>query len=453
VTTERPRIFDRQKLQFGVATSDHQCEAYDERFEDNMDRWERTAGVTRRGRATDFWNRYQEDIELARGLGCTLFRFSVSWARVEPRPGEFSDENLRHYEAMVDAIHQAGMEPVVTLLHGAWPLHVEDSGSLYAPAWSERFAGYVQSVAGVLGPKVSRWVTINEPTMFPLGYVKPFWSRSYLRAPGLALDASLDMQLAAVSGLIPNLFRANAIAYDSLKSVNPTAVVTSNPYIFGVPRWMQRLLDGRVRRTRAWDDFERRLRSVVQPPPWLRLLGGTPSILNGNWWHVGIAGGLPEDLCPAGCAGKQDAVALDYYWGLGPLSLRSWKDLMAAIGGDYASAPVYPPLLKWLLDYHSSLFPGQPVWVVENGCVERAGRMSRADYLRVHLAQVRAAADGGVPVDAYICWSITTNREWGLPLTPSSDFGLYHIDLDGDAGLRRVETESTTTYRELIETW
>ena len=57
-------------LRFGVATADHQCEAYDG-HDDIRDVWERVRGLVARGKATDFWNRYGEDVELARGLGCT----------------------------------------------------------------------------------------------------------------------------------------------------------------------------------------------------------------------------------------------------------------------------------------------------------------------------------------------------------------------------------------------
>src|ERR1700757_4023125 len=70
-------------LLFGVATSDHQAEAFDPNGYDCRDEWEKRPGQTARGRATDFWNRYSEDIRLARALGCKIFRFSMSWARVE----------------------------------------------------------------------------------------------------------------------------------------------------------------------------------------------------------------------------------------------------------------------------------------------------------------------------------------------------------------------------------
>ena len=83
-------------LLFGVATSDHQAEAYEPEFADFRDNWEKLQGQTPRGKATDFWNRYPEDIGLARDLGCKLFRFSISWSRVEPRRGEFAAEVLDH---------------------------------------------------------------------------------------------------------------------------------------------------------------------------------------------------------------------------------------------------------------------------------------------------------------------------------------------------------------------
>ena len=80
---------------FGVATADHQVEAYDARVEDIRDIWERRLQQTLRGRATDFWNRYPEDIGLARELGCTAFRFSIAWSRVEPAPGQFGAQGGR----------------------------------------------------------------------------------------------------------------------------------------------------------------------------------------------------------------------------------------------------------------------------------------------------------------------------------------------------------------------
>ncbi|MGC8485682.1 MAG: family 1 glycosylhydrolase, partial [Candidatus Baltobacteraceae bacterium] len=90
-----------ESMHFGVATADHQCEAYDGN-DDIRDLWERSRGLTERGKATDFWNRYREDIDLAKGLGCTIFRLSLSWARLEPEPGRWSDEAFAHYRELLE---------------------------------------------------------------------------------------------------------------------------------------------------------------------------------------------------------------------------------------------------------------------------------------------------------------------------------------------------------------
>src|SRR5262245_47118705 len=93
---------------FGVATADHQCEAYDQRYEDIRDVWEQRLGQTLRGQATDFWNRYPEDIGLAQSLGCKLFRISLAWSRLEPTPGQFDDAAFEHYARLLATIRAAG---------------------------------------------------------------------------------------------------------------------------------------------------------------------------------------------------------------------------------------------------------------------------------------------------------------------------------------------------------
>ena len=111
-----PRVFIRlivklPDLLFGVATSDHQAEAYEPEYADFRDHWEKHQNQTPRGRATDFWNRYPEDIGLARDLGCKIFRFSISWSRVEPRRGEFAADVLNHYRKVAEEVLAAEHAP------------------------------------------------------------------------------------------------------------------------------------------------------------------------------------------------------------------------------------------------------------------------------------------------------------------------------------------------------
>ncbi len=174
------------------------------------------------------------------------------------------------------------------------------------------------------------------------------------------------------------------------------------------------------------------------------------TLLGTNWWNLGMAGKLPEFLCPPECVGSLDYVGLDYYWGVPSFWPSELHRLSAAADFQYASAPVWPSGLDMILSEAAQTFPGKPIIVIENGCVARASGLARADYLAAHVSEVRKAVAHGAPVEAYLCWSITSNREWGLPFDGGSDFGLYHIDLDTDPELKRVPTDSSRTYANLI---
>jgi ABC-type amino acid transport substrate-binding protein len=585
----------------------------------------------------------------------------------------------------VDAIVEAGMEPVLTLHHYAWPLHLQDAGGLIAPEFPERFAAYTARVVRALGGRVRWWVTFNEPDQLVYGYMKPWWQGEYRMPPGLPAGVTLEQQLRCARLLMRSLFAANARARQTIREARPDAMVGANPFVLGVPRPLQWFLDWRTTRLRTeadWDragrraaarppsvpprvdivaaalsataergqdvefslpyrvasirlltradagiagasdlagrtvavvrgstaesgagdllpgaivlsvaDYEagvaavadgraaallgddvalaglaarapgrfavgeplRRERHVVAVPsgsrqllqivndaisgaapaplparpgpnlrrvlrrrrlvagvsevpgvaerdpatggwsgeevdiargvaervfgdpdrvtfeplqmservralrPWTRVLDPllrsfdfALCALNGNWWHLGLAGRLPEWLCPADCVGEQDYVGLDYYWGIRSLAPGQLRALADAAAGDFAHAPVWPSAMRRVLHSAARLFPGQPVLIVENGSVTVASGMDRVAYIREHVRQTMLARAEGVPVAGYLCWAITSNREWGLPFGPANDFGLYHVDLDTDPALTRVATEAAAAYAELI---
>lgn len=673
-------------LRFGVATADHQCEAYDDR-DDIRDVWERTHRLTPRGKATDFWNRYKEDVDLAKGLGCTAFRLSLSWARLEPQAGVWDDAAFEHYREVLQYMRDAGMATVVTLHHNTWPLHVEaagDGAGMLDPLFPDRVRLYARHVAQRLGDLIDYYVTINEPNQLVYGYIKGFWMSGYPMPPGRDLLATGEEQMDMVLQLIPNLFRAHNAAREEIKHLYPGAKVGTNPLVLGLPQWLQRLADRNATRVKSPEDVRRQARRLAQhtlldlgnvdisiaqlttthhrmeyalfsqpylvthlavlhrasePLPkdfgsWKARIGvveGLPpaahapglfpdasleyfthlgdaldalhgakvdavfdqeamlrqnatgdfsldvlagdeqrygvalalgsqtllalvnsaikndgshdaqrepddsverirkrgklrvgihpgiqglcmpdgkggyegiepnlarriaqeifgsngahvqfvpvsgrerisatrsplrffdglrksigmftTLIGTNWWNLGMAGELPEFLCPRECVGTLDYVGLDYYWGVPTVWPTQLKRLSAAAECRYGSAPVWPNVLRTILRDAQRRFPDKPIIVIENGCVTNADGFSRAKYLEAHIKEVLEAYNSGVPIEAYLCWSITSNREWGLPFDDNSDFGLYHIDLDRDPDLKRVPTEAATRYAELI---
>lgn len=457
-------------LLFGVATSDHQCEAFDPRYRDIWDLWEETVGLTPRGRATDFWNRYREDIELARELGCRAFRISIAWARVEPAAGEYSEQALAHYRDVLEAIRAAGMAPIVTLHHWTWPLHVEARGGMAGPEFSGIFRGYAAEVARRLGEGVPYWLTFNEPNALPFGYIRLPWQRHYPMPPGMG-DATTREQVDAVAQLIRNLFLAHTAAREEIRALYPEAKFGCNPCILGMPEWFQRWADRRLTRSRSQTEWARReeraavrvefrrvkpgrraasLQSLIRAiPEALEKLRSFTTLWNTNWWHLGMAGKLPRFLCPPECVGQQDFVGLDYYWGTDTLRCGRVFQLIEAMAQKFDRAPIWPRGLHNALCRYAQLFPGMEILIAENGCPDRQD-MDRSTYLRRHLREVMRARQRGINVVGYLCWSLTTSREWGLPPGAASDFGLYHIDLDGES-LERVPTPSARVYQNIVE--
>jgi hypothetical protein len=172
------------------------------------------------------------------------------------------------------------------------------------------------------------------------------------------------------------------------------------------------------------------------------------SFIGANWWQLGMRGHLPTFLCPPECRGQLDYVAFDYYFGT-PL-LHEIHRLMDVIDRHYDRAPIWSGGLYDALHYFQDMFPDKPLFVIENGVAGPARGMRRVKYLRDHVREVQRAREEGVNVIGYLAWSLTSNREWGLPWGPVGDFGLYHIDLDGDPNLTRRPTPASAAYQRIV---
>ncbi len=189
-----------------------------------------------------------------------VFRLSLSWARLEPEPGAWSDEAFAHYRDVLQAMRDAGMSTVVTLVHNTWPLHVQAAGSGAGPldpGFPDRVARFATEVAQRLGDLIDDYVTLNEPNQLVYGWIKGFWMRAYAMPPGQPPYESGDEQMDDVLTLIPNLFRAHAKAREAIRSIRPGARVGTNPLVLGLPRWLQHWIDRNATRLQSPEDAKR----------------------------------------------------------------------------------------------------------------------------------------------------------------------------------------------------
>src|SRR4030095_14643605 len=98
-------------------------------------------------------------------LGANAYRFSVEWSRVETSPGIWDDAAWNHYREEVDRLREAGIVPLVTLLHCTFPACLARRGGLTAPDFAQAFGKFSGEAAARFGEKVDLYATINEPNV------------------------------------------------------------------------------------------------------------------------------------------------------------------------------------------------------------------------------------------------------------------------------------------------
>jgi len=165
------------------------------------------------GAACDEWNLYKEDIKLMKDISLNSYRFSVEWSKIEPKPGEFDESALDHYEQFVDELIKNGIEPMVTLHHFTNPIWFEDKGAFLQEDSPEIFVRFTEKVVQRLGSRVKLWCTINEPAIYAIyGYFTAEFP-----------PAGTNAKQAAKVYL--NMLRSHTAAYRAIKKARPEALV------------------------------------------------------------------------------------------------------------------------------------------------------------------------------------------------------------------------------------
>jgi beta-glucosidase len=381
---------------WGAATSAYQTEGQNR----NTDWWQsEQAGLVpyRSGDACDSWTRWPEDVRLLSQLGLNAYRMSVEWARIEPQPGVFDQAALDHYRQMLEAVREAGLEPIVTLHHFTNPLWLSDAGGWHQPQVVTRFAMYTDQVARRLGDLVRWWVTINEPMVFGLfGNLTGAWPPhrhndvfGYLRHTRHTLAA-------------------HAAARQVLRSRSGEALVSMALHL-----------------------------NPIDPVRYGDLTDHLAVWLYDWLWQGRILRSARNDL---------DWVGVNYYfrllvrWDVAP-----WRFFEAPAMGPHQKTEygweVYPKGLYRVLTRVGRL--GKPVMVTENGIAD-ADDDQRAGYLVAHLRQAHRALADGVDLRGYIHWSLLDNFEWAEGFTKR--FGLAAVDR---ATLRRTLRPSARVYSQI----
>ncbi len=396
---------------WGVASAAHQVEGGCDN--NNWAWWERQvdlqgepriAGGQQAGAACDHWNRYPEDIQLMKQLGVSSYRFSVEWSRIEPRQGQFDEEAIQHYHALLDALEEQGIEPMITLLHFTWPQWFEELGAFEKSSNIKHFLRFSDRVFAEYRPKCRLWCTINEIEVVSLiGYL-------------LGLFPPGRKDPAACGWVQRNLVLAHAQVYHHLKAQpggeGAQIGVVKNIFQFDpsrrwfLPEWILAWLADRGHNGVILD----------------YLATGTF-----RWRVPGFAWITTYD---PEVEGAGDFIGLNYY---SHLNARLRASRQEPVG--YQPRPH-----EVMTDFHYAMYPegfhrallriaklGKPIYVTENGVPDATDHI-RDTFIRRYLYAMHRALVEGVDIRGFYYWSLMDNFEWAEGY--DQRFGLYHVDFE-----------------------
>ncbi|MGV9244811.1 GH1 family beta-glucosidase [Streptomyces sp. NPDC003710] len=400
---------------WGVSTSAHQIEgAADAREPSVWDVFTAEPGRVKDGStaavACDHYHRYREDVALLADLGVDAYRFSVSWPRVNSPGG------LDFYDRLVDELCAAGVRPVVTLYHWDLPVTLD---------WLERdtvsrFADYASAVAGRLGDRVAKWITLNEPAEHTLlGHALG------AHAPGrrLMFDALpvAHHQLLAHGLAVRALRAAGAGEIGIANSHGPTWPASAAPEDMAAAEFYDVLLNrlfsdplllGRYPEgigelmAESPEDVATDLKVIAEPVDWYGINYYAPTRVGAPQGEETTFGGLslPSEL-PFSVREIEGHPVTDFGWPVVPEALTE--------------------LLTGFRERYGDRLP--PVVITENGCsYEGVEDRERIAYLDGHIRALHRAVEAGVDVRGYFVWSLLDNFEWAEGY--ARRFGLVHVD-------------------------
>ena len=422
---------------WGVATSAFQIEGAafeDGKGESIWDRFCRVPGVIADASngdvACDHYHRLDADLDLVAGLGVDLYRFSVSWPRVQPRgEGAWNEKGLAFYDRVVDGLLARGLAPHLTLNHWDLPQVLQDKGGWESRDTVHRFVDYALGIQRRLGDRLAAITTHNEPWV-----VAVLGNQEGTFAPGIK-SRKVALQVAH------HLLLSHGLALQALRAEGAAAKLG---IVLNLAHQMP-LTDSEADRAKARLDDARGRRWYADP------------LFKGEYPAEVLAElGTDAPLVEAGdmeiIATPMDYIGINYYSralssAAGPIEARDKPYPKTAMGWE-----IYPDGLRELLLTLHREYKLPPTYITENGGAfpdptadGHVHDVDRIDYLATHIAAVGQALAAGVPMAGYMVWSLMDNFEWASGY--AKRFGIVHVDY---ATLQRTPKDSALWYRDLV---
>lgn len=400
-------------------------------------------------KGVEFYYRYKEDIKLFAEMGYSVFRLSISWARIFPN-GDDKEPNqagLDFYRGVFEECRKYGIEPLVSIWHFDTPLSLEERYG----GWTNRklidfYVRYAETIMREYKGLVKYWLTFNE-------------INGTIMFMDLFGDDATDADYQHAYQHLHHQFVASARTVKLAHEIDPNYVVgnmicgitfypgTCDPadILANQHKWEQNIYYcGDVQAKGKYGTYAKRL-----------------------WQEHNVELDITEQDLIDLREGTVDIYTFSYYMSN---NITTHTD-SEQVGGNFSMGAKNPYLTYsdwgWAHDpsglqyYLEKMYDRYeiPLMVVENGLgafdtVEADGSIQddyRIDYHRAHINAMAAAIANGVELIAYTTWGCIDLVSAGTG-EMRKRYGFIYVDMDdeGNGSLERTPKASFYWYKKVI---
>ena len=388
--------------------------------------------------AADFYNRYMEDIAIAKSLNIPHFRFSLSWSRILPEgTGSVNQDGIDFYNRVIDCCLENEIEPWITLYHWDLPNELELKGGWTNRAILEWFEEYVMVCMANFKDRVKYWMVLNEPVVFTgAGYFLG------LHAPGKK----------GLKNFLPAIHHAvlcQAIGARIIKRESPTAEVgTTFSCSYITPNSLSNKDKVAALKTDALLN-----RLFIEPALGLGYPTNIPILKKiEKYFQTGDELLMKADFDFIGIQNYTREVVKHSYF-VPYLQARPIPASKRKVYHTTMDWEVYPEAIYEMIKKFSGYEGVKKIIVTENGGAfndtienNQVADSERIDFLNSYIAQVLKAKLEGLKIAGYFVWSLTDNFEWAEGY--HKRFGLVYINFETQ---QRIIKASGHWYKQFLK--
>lgn len=406
--------------------------------------------------ATDFINRYKEDVALMKAAGLTHYRTSINWSRflTDYENAVVDEEYAAYYDSLIDELLANGIQPMLCLEHYELPATLlEQYGGWASKHVVELFVRYAEQVFARYAHKVTRWFAFNEPVVVQ--------TRVYLDALRWPYQQSTDTWMQWNHH--KNLATAKVVQLFRAKGYQGTVGTILNPEV----TYPRSAAAHDVQAAQIYDLFYNRV--FLDPA----IKGEYPDELLALLEKHGVNWQVDAQELAIIRANRVDEVGINlYYPHRVKAPSRAWHPetpFHPAYYFEHFELPgrrmnksrgweIQPRIVWDMAQRMKSEYDNFPWFIAENGMgIENEAQFKNAsgeiqdnyriEFIGEHLYQALLAREAGINCQGYMLWAFTDNVS---PMNAFKNrYGLIEIDLQNQR--QRRMKKSARWYRQISD--